>query len=644
MKKSIAVLSALFLGLSYCPPGAVAMALEDSKTPLEDRSSFEDEALSEEDESLSAEQASPENNENLLTDQALTEQDESLSADEMLSEKDGNLSTDQALDKKNKNSSVDQAASDNEDSLVERLWKKITDTGEKEDLQAGADNEIRQEDESEEHKTADEQASGLKNLQIPQKMGVVIDPWEMDGKGQVYSDVYVIRNTGETSGVLTLSNLTCRSQEQSGVVVKTDKDGLHDSKDKYIYIEMLFGNGDRIIFTPEKSQYQVELKPGEELSICFSGEVNENAFAKWMDQDVAISVVYSWKTEDTVDDLNLASPEDEQASAPDGDGLNGLESRQQANAGGQEPADNQFTDANGEKPADSQQDGLTEKEADQQQTDISVEEPTDRQQIAANVEEPVDTPQAEPIIEDAGDEQKAEPAEGKQESNLLKDKDQETLDIPQTDAEQEDIGREEPDTANDDIQQSSSANINNGSEIEPNIAYNTEEGQIDRNPEIVAEEQQAGERLLSPDEKEKEEIKNIELQEPQKADIKIDSWEVDKAGRIVSQQYLLYNTGDTAGIWTLSDIICKPQEQNGIRITADKKTLQDSEGKAVYMELVLGNGEKAILSQESSTYEMKLEPGEKIAVRFIGEMSGNLFESREEGDIAVTAVCSWNTD
>lgn len=62
------------------------------------------------------------------------------------------------------------------------------------------------------------------------------------------------------------------------------------------------------------------------------------------------------------------------------------------------------------------------------------------------------------------------------------------------------------------------------------------------------------------------------------------------------------------------------------------------------MELMFENDEKVVLSQESSMYKVKLEPGEKLAVRFIGEINGNLFESWEEGDIVVTAVYSWNRD
>lgn len=47
------------------------------------------------------------------------------------------------------------------------------------------------------------------SLQIPQKLQIVIDPFEMDGKGQIYSEQYMVRNMGETAGALTLA-FVCR--------------------------------------------------------------------------------------------------------------------------------------------------------------------------------------------------------------------------------------------------------------------------------------------------------------------------------------------------------------------------------------------------------------------------------------------------
>lgn len=141
-----------------------------------------------------------------------------------------------------------------------------------------------------------------KSLQMPQKLEVVIDPWEIDGKGQVYSDEYVIQNTGEDTGVLTLSNLTCIPREKSGAVIRTDRNGIHGDKRKSIYMELLFSTGERIILSEEGGRYEAELKPGEEVSLQFAGEVNEYADGNWDNEDIAVGVVYSWDMkEDTAD-------------------------------------------------------------------------------------------------------------------------------------------------------------------------------------------------------------------------------------------------------------------------------------------------------------------------------------------------------
>lgn len=131
------------------------------------------------------------------------------------------------------------------------------------------------------------------SLWIPQKLEVIIDPWELDGKGQIYSEQYAIQNVGDVAGILTLAFL-CRTQENSGVIVRQEKEGLHDDENKAIYIELKFGDGNKIILSQEKSEYQVELKPGEEVSFYFMGEVNENVPEQWRDDNIVIEGSYSW--------------------------------------------------------------------------------------------------------------------------------------------------------------------------------------------------------------------------------------------------------------------------------------------------------------------------------------------------------------
>jgi len=133
-------------------------------------------------------------------------------------------------------------------------------------------------------------------LQIPQEIKIVMDPWEMDGKEQIYSKEYIVKNCGETAGHLVLSELTCKAQTEE-INVQTNKEGLHIGDEKSIYMEMVFGDGERIILSQEDSEYETDLEPGEEVVFCFSGEMNENAPVEWAGSDVAVSVAYSWDTE-----------------------------------------------------------------------------------------------------------------------------------------------------------------------------------------------------------------------------------------------------------------------------------------------------------------------------------------------------------
>lgn len=135
---------------------------------------------------------------------------------------------------------------------------------------------------------------GLASLQIPEKLEVVLDPWEIDGKGQIHSELYIVKNSGDISGILTLS-FQCRVNEENGVAVRETREGIHESGKKLLYMKIVFGDGSEAVFTGDKAEYQVELAPGEEISLCFEGEVNENADEPWRDGDIEITGIYSWE-------------------------------------------------------------------------------------------------------------------------------------------------------------------------------------------------------------------------------------------------------------------------------------------------------------------------------------------------------------
>ncbi len=157
--------------------------------------------------------------------------------------------------------------------------------------------------EEKESKSSEFSSSEMKGVQVPQKLEIVIDPWEIDGKGQIYSEKYIIRNNGNFTGTLTLSNLTCKPQASSGVVVRTDRDGLNDNKEKNLYMEMQFGDSGQIVMSEQSAEYQTVLKPNEELTVSFAGEINEYASEKWRNNDVKVSIVYLWDVNEVQTDV-----------------------------------------------------------------------------------------------------------------------------------------------------------------------------------------------------------------------------------------------------------------------------------------------------------------------------------------------------
>lgn len=160
--------------------------------------------------------------------------------------------------------------------------------------------------------SADKEAKKKGILQIPEKFKIIIDPFEIDGKGQIYSKEYKIGNKGETKGTLTLSNLSCKTGENSHVIVKKNPQGLHDNEEKSVYMEIVLDGKDKKVLTKKESSYKTEIKPGEELSLRFSGEVNENAAEGWKDGDIDVMVTYSWEAEDKDDDGEKEHIEDKE--------------------------------------------------------------------------------------------------------------------------------------------------------------------------------------------------------------------------------------------------------------------------------------------------------------------------------------------
>lgn len=452
--------------------------------------------------------------------------------------------------------------------------------------------ELSENEEDGDKKNRDEKLSEMKDLQIPQKLDVVIDPWEMDGKKQVYSEEYTIKNTGKLAGILTLSSLICKPQEKSSAVVRMDREGLHDNEEKSIYIEMIFGNDGRIILSETGSEYQEKLEPGEELSFRFAGEVNEYAEDKWTDEDIKVDMVYSWSVETAEDDI-------------DGQNINKIDAGK-----GDVNTVNEYADI-----------------------DKNITESTDS--LNEDTREYRDVINKNDVAEDAED-VKEDSNENMDDKDCISGTENEVSDVEDT---------ERKEFVDSDGNQ---------------IAADSEREKLDNGENLPKIEEFSYKQ--SADETQDKKIEIIDLQKMKKSKLMIDSWtedegvqdeenlqddqnkQEDQRIRITSLEYVLRNTGETAGTLILTGLRCKAQEQSGITVTENQEELNNSAGRTVYIEMAIRDGEneeKKSLSQEGSEYQVELEPGREISIRFVGEMKEGSDENWENGNVEVEAVCLW---
>lgn len=132
-------------------------------------------------------------------------------------------------------------------------------------------------------------------LQVPQKFDIMLDPWEMDEKGQIYSEEYMIKNISGEKGTLRLTGIAKGAGED--VDIWSDSQGIHNGNGQDIFIEMMINEEDRIALLPEGTDYETTLEADESVTLTFTGRMNENAGKGWHASDVEVTVIYDWVSE-----------------------------------------------------------------------------------------------------------------------------------------------------------------------------------------------------------------------------------------------------------------------------------------------------------------------------------------------------------
>lgn len=295
MKQRITVIAVVALcGMSFWIPGTASAAEQEQDT------SISDELLTEIETEIEQEQSAHLDEEKTLE---IDTEEKDIELSEQSSETEESM-TESGSEEDSEKNAIETAGEEKsqEDEPDDDLRKEETDTEENESPECQDSTELDgmeeltdRLDESGEIEKRWKAGTRLTSLQMPQKFEIMMDPFEMDKRTQVYSKEYKISNTGEFTGTLKLTGIA--NEAGDNVSVCAERDNVHDGKNKNIFIELVINGEERVVLSPEGTDYEILLESNEELTLEFVGEMNEKSLEEWQDSDVKITVIYDWKIE-----------------------------------------------------------------------------------------------------------------------------------------------------------------------------------------------------------------------------------------------------------------------------------------------------------------------------------------------------------
>jgi hypothetical protein len=143
------------------------------------------------------------------------------------------------------------------------------------------------------------------NVLLPLSLDFTIDPFEINGRGQVHSEEYVIRNLGDTGVTVRFDRMDVAFAGEGDFEALAEPfDENSGSGRKSIYLSMNFEGGrfPPVVMTDAQApKYFAALleapvggdASGSALSFSFSGSVNHLPYSQWQEGDVKVEITYS---------------------------------------------------------------------------------------------------------------------------------------------------------------------------------------------------------------------------------------------------------------------------------------------------------------------------------------------------------------
>jgi hypothetical protein len=139
------------------------------------------------------------------------------------------------------------------------------------------------------------------HVTVPQNLDFVIDPFEIAGRGSVYSDGYPLVNLGDGDVVLTFTRIdVIFANETDFAPSATPLDESDEGGLKTAYLVLDFGNPEiaPIVLTDSNPleipsiTLGARYKQSSEYALRVTGSVNAYSDKDWQDDDIKISITY----------------------------------------------------------------------------------------------------------------------------------------------------------------------------------------------------------------------------------------------------------------------------------------------------------------------------------------------------------------
>jgi hypothetical protein len=151
----------------------------------------------------------------------------------------------------------------------------------------------------------EQETSPVLNIVIPATVSISIDPFEINGRGQIYSDEYAIQNLTDSDVILTFTDMRvifANDTDFEALAVPFDENTVSDRK--AVQLVLNFGRNDvtPVVLTDmnRAAEKSVLLRAAEydaseaasSLSLSFTGSLNHAPAVDWKDGDVKLRLEY----------------------------------------------------------------------------------------------------------------------------------------------------------------------------------------------------------------------------------------------------------------------------------------------------------------------------------------------------------------